>query len=481
MSRHSPTPSAPSACDLVRELAQGRVSSIDLVEQFIKRIATLDASKVNAVVVHDFDRARMRAHRIDEARKAGLDVGPLQGLPITVKEEMAVDGLPLTKGVLAHRTSISSESCDAVSRLLDAGAIIIGKTNVPAHCLDWQAYNPVYGETLNPHDARATPGGSSGGSAAALAANLCALELGGDVAGSIRIPANFCGVVGLAPTPGRVPTGRNERSMAVFGPMGRTVRDVALAFAVLADPCPSRKAATSDAMAPITPLEAADVRTIRITVWRQEAASPHAPDADVLSAIDSAVHALQAAGAYVDEHARPASVDLSSSHDLYTRMLSHAARNGSAEAWDRLVAERNEVCAQWDRFFVQERIDCVLAPVTVSAAFAAQPEEGADAYTAGRTFEAVPTSPPSSASSGRRPYGAHFFWAHMAIIAKLPALALPTGSTKNALPLGVQLIGRSGMDERVLAVGAALEAALEAHGTTTPGPMPQCPPPAIDR
>lgn len=240
---------APAQCrtagELLADLAARRVSSVELLDQAIARIEALDKS-INAVVVRDFDRARQASIAADQALARG-ERRPLLGLPMTVKESFNVAGLPTTWGIPAFKDWRPTEDAVAVQRLKAAGAVIIGKTNVPVALADWQTTNPIYGTTNNPYDKERTPGGSSGGAAAALAAGYVALELGLDIGGSLRTPAHYCGVFAHKPTYGVVARrGHNfprqpalpsvGDGLAVVGPMARSAKDIALAFDVVAVP-----------------------------------------------------------------------------------------------------------------------------------------------------------------------------------------------------------------------------------------------------
>lgn len=222
----------------------GEVTSVELTDEAIARIER-DDEAINAICVPDFDRARAAAHRADRARARGAE-RPLLGIPITVKESYDIAGLPTTWGMPAHRDHIPTEDAVQVSRVQAAGAVILGKTNVPFMLRDIQTFNDIYGTTRNPWDHDRTPGGSSGGSAAALAAGFGALSIGSDLAGSLRTPAHFCGVyahkptLGLAPTRGMAappaPALPIDLDIAVAGPMARTAGDLALLLDVMADP-----------------------------------------------------------------------------------------------------------------------------------------------------------------------------------------------------------------------------------------------------
>src|SRR5262245_6035223 len=232
-----------SATDLLAALRKKRVTSSELVDLYIRRIERYDG-ELNAVVVRDFDRARERARAADEAAARG-ERGALLGIPITLKESINVAGLETTCGVPEWRGYVSPHDAPATARLRKAGTVLLGKTNVPPALADWQSTNPIHGRCNNPWDTRRSPGGSSGGSAAAIAAGFSALEVGSDIGGSIRVPAAFCGIYGhrpsetLLPKSGQFPMPPLPNSavvMGVQGPLARSAEDLALALSVLAGP-----------------------------------------------------------------------------------------------------------------------------------------------------------------------------------------------------------------------------------------------------
>jgi amidase len=237
-------PAYRSANALITALVKREISARELLDLVIARIEALDG-KLNAVVVRDFERARISADAADAALARG-ERHPLLGLPMTVKEQFNVAGLPTTWGDPKFKDWHPSADALAVARLKAAGAIIIGKTNVPLRLIDWQSYNEVYGTTNNPWDLGLTPGGSSGGAAAALAAGFVPLELGSDIGGSLRVPAHFCGVFAHKPSldlvpqrgagPPQTPPIPVRGDLAVIGPMARSAADLALELDVLAGP-----------------------------------------------------------------------------------------------------------------------------------------------------------------------------------------------------------------------------------------------------
>src|ERR1700722_8181413 len=233
-----------AANELVDALQARKVSASELVEHAIARIEAFDLG-INAVVVRDFDRARTAALAADAALAKG-ERQPLLGVPITIKEALNIAGLPTTWGFPQFKDFIPEKDAVIVSRLKSAGAIILGKTNLPVGLGDFQSYNEVYGTTNNPWDYSRSPGGSSGGSAAALAAGFGALSFGSAIGGSLRVPAHFCGVYAHKPTFGLVPfrgygpppcppLPRNG-DLAVLGPMARSATDLKIALDVIAGP-----------------------------------------------------------------------------------------------------------------------------------------------------------------------------------------------------------------------------------------------------
>ena len=228
-----------SATRLAARIRAKEISSRELTELYIRRIERYD-DVVNAVVVRDFEAALAAADRADAELAAGTPRGPFHGVPMTIKEAYDVVGLPTTWGTPAFRDNVAKQDAATVTFLRDAGGHFLGKTNVPLQLSDFQSYNDIYGTTNNPWNLERTPGGSSGGSSAALAAGFCALESGSDIGGSIRNPAHFCGVYGHKPTYGIVPDQGHalpgavaSPDIAVVGPMARSAEDLATALEVV--------------------------------------------------------------------------------------------------------------------------------------------------------------------------------------------------------------------------------------------------------
>src|SRR5574342_1406991 len=231
-----------SAKELAAEIRRKKIGCLELLDLYLSRVEMHNPA-LNAIVATDVESARKRARAADRARARKQVWGPLHGLPMTIKESYDVGGMPTTWGVPELKDNVPSRNALAVDRLLGAGVVLFGKTNVPIYLADYQSYNAIYGTTNNPWDHSRSPGGSSGGSAAALAAGLTAIEAGSDIGSSIRNPAHFCGVYGHKPTWGIVPR-RGQAlpwqkapvDISVIGPLGRSAGDLEIGLAAMAGP-----------------------------------------------------------------------------------------------------------------------------------------------------------------------------------------------------------------------------------------------------
>ncbi len=231
-----------SANELAEMIRNKEISSSELLEYYITRVKKYNPD-LNAIIVENFDKARESAKQADESLSKGEILGPLHGVPMTLKESYGLTGTALTFGVPEFKDNISDSDALSVERLKNAGAVIFGKTNVPFRLADFQSYNDIYGTTNNPWDLTRIPGGSSGGSAAALAAGLTGFESGSDIGGSIRNPAHYCGVFGHKPTWGLLPPrghalpgGLAQPDLSVIGPLGRSAEDLETGVMVMAGP-----------------------------------------------------------------------------------------------------------------------------------------------------------------------------------------------------------------------------------------------------
>ena len=443
-------PDLPSAADLAAMVRSRAASALELCDAAIARIERLDGA-INAVVVRDFERARAAARRCDDAVARG-EPGALLGVPMTVKESYDIAGLPTTWGLPHYRDFRPTTDAVLVQRLKAAGAVILGKTNVPPMLADWQSSNPVYGVTVNPRDPTRTPGGSSGGGAAALAAGLVPLELGSDIGGSIRVPAHFCGIAGhkptygLLPSRGHAPPGTEGAGidLAVCGPLARRAFDLQLALDVLAGPDADEAAGYR--------LDLAPPRVAGIDGSRVLLLDTH-PSARCDSAMRDALHHLAGdlvrEGASV-ERAHALLPDLADAHRVYLGMLGTITTRGapgareviSAHAWFALLDQRAKFRRQWQALFQQ--VDVVLAPPFGTTAFPLTAEPDWSRRTLLIDGEATPI-------------GAQLAWSGMATLAGLPATVVPIGADAQGLPLGVQVIGGVLRDRTTLAYAVEVE------------------------
>ncbi|TKD52843.1 amidase family protein [Sphingomonas baiyangensis] len=418
----------------------GTTSARAETEAAITRIEADDGA-INAVVVRDFERARAAADAID-ARETIDDGAPLLGVPMTVKEAFDVAGLPTTWGFRHHAGNIATADALAVRRLKAAGAIILGKTNVPKGLGDWQSVNAIHGRTSHPRDPSRTPGGSSGGAAAALAAGYVPIELGSDIGGSIRIPAHFCGIWGLKPTWGAIDSHGHaypgidgaETVLGVIGPMARDADDLAVMLDILATQSLPRD----------------DRPAARVLALTKHSETPTA--AACVAAVERAADMLARTGVEILRK-HPALPDLAAQHDAYGRVLAVTfARHDPAlhdtlpplRDWlDWLDAQARNRRA-WEALFGD--VDAVIAPPAATQAFAHDHRPQAERRLA--------------IDGADSPYDAHLAWAGLATYPGLPAVCMPAGEA-NGLPVGVQVICAPHQDHRAIAIARGIYQSLE--------------------
>lgn len=423
-----------TAIETAAAIRAGETSALLECEAAIARIEARDGP-INAVVVRDFDRARHQAAEMDRRLGAG-DPAPLLGVPMTIKESYDIAGLPTTWGFEQHRNHIAGKDAVAVRRLKHAGAVFLGKTNVPVSLADLQAVNPVYGRTSNPHDPARVPGGSSGGSAAALASGMVPLEYGSDIGGSIRVPAHFCGVWGHKPTFGVLPTEGHffpgtdgaRVVLSVIGPMARNADDLALAFDSVADiPQPRAAFAGPDGL-----------RILLLTDHPLARA-----DSAIVAAIDAVAARLAAAGAQVSR-TTALLPDLAKQQADYMRMLAIAMARGlppvggtaaTLPQWFDMLDEQARNIRAWNRLF--EDFDVVLAPALGSVAFE---HDDTDLRQRLLTIDGEET-----------PFAQQFAWPGLATYPGLPATSVPIGTTATGLPIGMQVIAGLNRDHDAIA------------------------------
>ena len=462
-----------SATDQLAALDRGTISSRELVEGHLDRIERLDG-RVNAVVACDPDGARAAADASDRVRAAGEPVGPLHGLPMTIKDVHLTRGLPTTYG---SRTQRGPDVDDVpVARLRAAGAVFLGKTNTPPFAQDIQTYNRTFGTTTNPWDATRTSGGSSGGAAAAVAVGMTALELGNDLGGSIRLPSAYCGVYGHKSSYGLVPAPTHPLAnprhgapvdMAVTGPIARSAEDLDLMLGIIAGANPDASHAIH---VELPEPRARRVEDFRVGVWLSDPACPTEPD--VLERLEGAVDAIRATGAKVSV-ARP-DLDLKRAFATYQQLLYAGISNGiptkfvlpllvpsalhdpvgtavimgslmavsaqvrrailggnmSHRRWIRVDEARQELQRAWQRYF--EEYDVLLTPA--SPVVAPRHNHRWGSMIIFRTIEG---------GRWRRRYVDQMVWAGVIGMAYLPSTVAPVGLSRAVCPSACRSSGRT--------------------------------------
>ncbi|MFW3171597.1 amidase [Geodermatophilus sp. CPCC 206100] len=455
--------SAPSAGQLLARLRAGETSARALAEHHLRRIEEVDGV-LNAVVTVDPDDVLRQADAADVRLRDG-EPGALLGLPVTVKDSIDVRGVRTTGGSWARRRHVPEEDATAVARIRAAGAVVLGKTNVPELCAAYETDNAVFGRTNNPHDVARTSGGSSGGEAAAVAAGLSPLGLGSDGGGSIRVPAHYCGVLGLRPTPGRVPeTGQWPPSrasgygdMVCLGPLARSTADLALLLQVVSGPDLVDPYAVP---VPLRDWRAVEVAALRVAVYWEDGVAE--PTAGTVAAVREAAERLRAAGAEVTVVRPPdtreatelffAATGASGGADLLALVEGCDGRHAPqfARFLDLMTVTR-PTSAEW--FDVLQRIldfrsrlrrwtsgyDVVLTPVVAGPA----PAHG---------------RPPGAVADEDYFRFRGFNFTHTCSLAGLPAAAVPVG-VEDGLPVGVQVVANPWREDVALAVTGHLEAA----------------------
>ena len=445
------------ATELARRMRKRQLTAVEVLEAQLERIERHNPT-LNAVVSLDAARARKLARAADAALKRGGIPGPLHGVPMTLKDAHDVAGLRTTIGAV-ELDRIAKEDGTVAARLRAAGAIIIGHSNVPPWLADHQAANPVFGRTANPWDTKRTPGGSSGGAAAALAAGMTPLEVGSDLVASIRLPAHFCGVYGLKPTEHRVPlTGffrlpypapRPVRIMSCLGPMARDLRDLELALSLIAGP----DGHDSDVPpVPLVPLPRRPLEDLHLAV------APTPPGATVAKSIRRQVERVAAqasdAGARVEE--RYPKVDSDALDGLFGDLVGTIVgvfdpqaglpEERRALAWYlEALDRRDRFIAAWEEFF--EDFDGLILPPAMTTAFTHR-EPGAPLEVDGKALDCreLARVPGRQNMTG------------------LPGLTVPAGFDDDGLPIGIEIVGARWSEMRLLRIARELE-----HAEILPG------------
>lgn len=471
-----------SATQLADAIARGDVSSRSALDHFLARIEAMD-KPINAVVAMDIDNARARADAADAAIAAGQNWGPLHGVPMTVKDTYETAGMPTVVGEPKLKDYRSEHDAVAVARLRASGAVIFGKTNTPRLAQDVQTYNPIYGTTNNPWNEKRTSGGSSGGAAAGLAAGFTPLELGSDLAGSIRTPSSWCGVYGhktsygIIPTRGHIPGPpgtRSEPDLSVAGPMARHPADLSLALEILVGPDDVDASVWRTQLPAPRPTTLADFKIAYLFEH------PFCPIAQsVKTKLEDALEAARHAGAQVTA-LKDLPGEFEKSYATYDQLLNGLigasipdkiykktkrgakmlgaigkneigttggfARNATASHrdWAQANEARHKLRALWHELFAT--YDVVLLPSVCVPAI----EHNHDGTPLTRKIDVDGTA---------HGYTNLFRWIAPATVAGLPATSAPIGLTDDGLPVGLQIVADYGQDLTSIAFAQHLAAA----------------------
>ncbi|MFF3490787.1 amidase [Streptomyces sp. NPDC002795] len=459
------------AVELAGLIRRRELSAREVVSAHLDRIERVNPA-LNAIVTLDAEGALAAAGQADELAVSGAELGPLHGLPIAFKDTHPTRGMRTTHGSPLFADHVPDEDELLVERIQGAGAIRIGKTNVPEFAAGSHTFNPVFGATRNPYDPTRSAGGSSGGAAAALAARLTPIADGSDMGGSLRNPASFCNVVGLRPTPGRVPslpTNDLWETLGVAGPMGRTVADVALLLSAMAGPDPRWPQSLETPGSVFRgPLER-DLKGLRVA-YAPDLGGRVPVDPEVRELVAQQVKVFEAAGAHVVEDCP----DLDGADDVFRTLRAQAFRTGLGPLLEtsreqlkpslvqnieaglgltsadlaRARVEHSRIHLAATGFF--ERYDVLIAPVSQVLPFDVDME--------------YPTV------IDGRPQHDYLDWmrsAYLLTVLGAPALSVPAGFTDAGLPVGLQIVGPPRAERAVLEIGAAYEAAT-GHGRRAP-------------
>lgn len=464
-----------SALDQARLLRARKIGARELLDLALAQVEKHNPS-LNAVIVSDIDRARKAAAAADRRLKAGRPKGMFDGVPMTIKESFDWTGTPTTWGDPRFTGNVAKSDAVALTRLTDQGAVIFGKTNVPLMLADWQSFNAIYGTTNNPWDVTRSPGGSSGGSAVALATGMSALEVGSDIGASIRNPAHYCGVYGHKPTYGIVPM-RGQflpgivaaSDISVAGPMARSARDLTRMLKLLAGP----DGAEARALAlRLPPAEARSFKSFRVAVMPSDPVSE--VDQPVQDLLGKLVKFLSPRVKRLSMTARP---DFSTGEamDVYVALLRSATSRRQSDAefagnqkraanfrpgdssyfsqmtrayvlphrsWLTINERRHQMRLLWERFF--EDWDVMICPAAASAAFPHDQKGERHERTIAVNGRQMPTTD-------------QLFWAGYSGGFYLPSTVAPMGLTPQGLPAGVQIITRQYGDLTALRFAELLE------------------------
>ena len=463
-----------SALELARLLRARKISAHELLECCLDQYA-LHNHALNAVIVADIGRAKRAALASDKRLKKGAPLGPFEGIPMTAKESFDWKGTPSTWGSPAYRDNIAEKDAAAITRLTSAGAVMYGKTNVPLMLADWQSFNDVYGTTNNPWDVKRSPGGSSGGSAVALATGMSVIEIGSDIGASLRNPAHYCGVYAHKPTYGVVPYGGHLLSnvepsdISVAGPLARSARDLTAMMKILAG---TEGIAARGVSYHLPDLKQSSLKQFRVAVMLNDSVSE--VDQPVQDLIAKLAQFLNRKVKKISHEVRPA-FTTREAMDVYIALLRSATSRRQSEeefanneaivgglqplddsyyakmtrayvmahrTWLLVNERRHQMRLIWDRFF--DDWDVLICPAAASAAFPHDHVGDRHERTIDVNGKKVPTTD-------------QLFWAGYSGCFYLPSTVAPIGLTPQGLPVGVQIITRQYGDYTSLRFAELLE------------------------
>ena len=452
---------------LAEKIKNKEISSLELTQHYIERIEKYDGD-INSVIVKTFDEAILAATEADEAISKKQELNILHGVPMTIKESYNIEGQSTTWGIPDFKGNIAKEDGLAVKRFKKSGAHFLGKTNVPLNLADFQSYNDLYGTTGNPWDVKTTPGGSSGGSAAALAAGFTSLEAGSDIGGSIRNPAHYCGVFGHKPSHAIIPSSGHELipnvpepDLSVCGPLARSAKDLEIALDIMAGPI-ERESRGWQLNLPES--RRSNLKDFKVAIWSNDEIAP--VSREIAERCEEVGKNLESVGVNVSYAAKP-DHDFLKSEINYQLLLQSVMQSGMSEEefkkieeiannlepndssveailargtvlshrnWIRQNYAREQTKISWENFF--NKWDILICPQLATTAIEHDHRKISD-----RTI---------MVDNQEQRYFQQIFWPGLAVNAHLPSTVFPTGLSRDGMPIGLQAIGGAYEDKTTI-------------------------------
>ena len=452
---------------LAEKIKNKEISSLELTQHYIERIEKYDED-INSVIVKTFDEAILAATEADEAISRKQELNILHGVPMTIKESYNIEGQSTTWGIPDFKGNVAKEDGLAVKRFKKSGAHFLGKTNVPLNLADFQSYNDIYGTTGNPWDVKTTPGGSSGGSAAALAAGFTSLEAGSDIGGSIRNPAHYCGVFGHKPSHAIIPSSGHELipnvpepDLSVCGPLARSAKDLEIALDIMAGPI-ERESRGWQLNLPES--RRSNLKDFKVAIWSNDEIAPVSKE--IAERCEEVGKNLESVGVNVSYAAKP-DHDFLKSEINYQLLLQSVMQSGMSEEefkkieeiannlepddfsveailargtvlshrnWIRQNYAREQTKISWENFF--NKWDILICPQLATTAIEHDHRKISD-----RTI---------MVDNQEQRYFQQIFWPGLAVNAHLPSTVFPTGLSRDGMPIGLQAIGGAYEDKTTI-------------------------------